>query len=439
MLIGTFSYQKASYGAKAVKRGTHDPRASDQEWYAPEAEDYIVDDSVQLAPGLIWCGEQNILPTNKNPLIGMEDYNGRASNVVPHAKIAMESVASMPDEATKFNYATGTVTQRNYIQKRTGIIAEQHHGYGAALIEVDDGGNWWVRQLEIGPNDEIMDVGPDGYSGIYVQLGEVSAKKVVAGITWGDFHAVGMEPWVKELAWGDGGMLDTVGCRWQFMGDVFSMRARNPHEEHNFHRTYEKYANEEDSVEGEIELTADSLSYALRDWCETIVVQSNHDDHLTRWLNESDFRKDPINARYFCELQAKLLRAYDKGDKDFNILEQALKAVTIYISEIRFLGHDESYVILKEVDGKGIECALHGHRGTNGARGSTQNLAKLGRRVTKAHDHQATIRGNVHSVGTCCLTESYAKGPGSWSVAHSLAYENGCRTLITMWNNKWRA
>ena len=436
ILIGTFSYQMAAYGPKAVKQGTYKSSdTTDKLWFDPQAVRYIVDHSVQLAPGIIWCGEQNILPTNKNPLVSMEDYNGRASNIIPQAKIAMESVPSMQDEATKFNYATGTVTQRNYIQKRAGIIAEQSHSYGAMLVEVDDQGNWWVRQLEIGSDDEIMDIGPTGYSGVYIQAGQVTAKHVVASITWADFHAAGMDPKIYELGWGEGGMLDTLRCRWQFMGDVFSMRNRSPHEERDFHRTYEKHADEEDSVKQEVELTTELLDGTIRDWCYAMVVASNHDDHLKRWLNEADFRKDPLNARYFCHLQERLLQSYDEGDRDFNILEYALNAS----KNIRFLALDEGFVILKEVDDKGIQCSIHGHKGPNGAFGTTANLTKLGRPITKGHDHKATIRGNVHSVGTCAMREPYAKGPSSWSVTHSVTYDNAARALVTMWNGKYRA
>ena len=158
LMIGTFSYAIDAYGEKAVKRGTWLAKgdALGKLWYAPELTPYFCDESVQLAPGLVWCGEMNILPTTANPLTGLAEYNGRNSNIIPHVLFAMESIASLPDEATKFNYTTGTITLRNYIQKRTGIVAERRHCYGALLVEVDDGGNWYVRQLQIGEKGEIL-------------------------------------------------------------------------------------------------------------------------------------------------------------------------------------------------------------------------------------------------------------------------------------------
>ena len=441
LMVGTFSYQLATYGPKAVKRGKHRGTVLNEALkYAPEAERYIVDESVELAPGLIWCGEQNILPTAKRPLTSMEDYNGRSSNIVPHSKIAMDSVASMADEATKFNYATGTVTQMNYIQKRAGIIAEQHHDYGAALVTVDHDGNWWVRQLYIGADDEVMDVGPAGVVGVRVQAGIVNEELVVEGINWGDAHSSEMDRWVRELAWGEGGVLDTLKPSYQFMNDLFSMRSRTHHEIRDFHRMYEKHMDEEESVEDELKVTADFLGEACREWCETVVVPSNHDRHLTRWLNEADFRLDPINAKFFCLAQWTVLDAMDRGDKDFNVFEWAILRAGVTSEGVRFLGEDESFVIAKDARGKGgVEGGLHGDQGPNGARGSTRNLTKLGRPLNKGHDHKAGIDGPVFSAGSCAIRLPYMSGPSAHSISHIVTYKNAARTILTMWADDWRA
>lgn len=431
-LIGTYSYQLATYGPKAVKRGKHQDSSHEKLWYAPEAERFIVDESVELAPGLIWCGEQNILPTTRHPLTAFEDYNGRKSNIVPHAKIAMESVASMADEATKFNYSTGTVTQRNYIQKRAGILAGQKHTYGALLVEVDSDGNWWVRQLHIDDDDAIMDVGPAPCIGVRVQAGTVHPEYVTASIYWSDAHASEIEMWVRTLGWGPGGMLDTLRPPYQFMGDIFSMKTRGHHEMRNFHRTYQKHVDGEETVEEEVQVTADFATEADRDWCEMVIVLSNHDRHLNKWLNDADFRLDPVNAKFFLELQWQILDAMDRGDRDFNILEWAMRRAGLS-DAVRFLAQDESFIV------KGIENGLHGDLGPNGSRGSTKALTKLGRPVNKGHDHTAAIRDQVYSSGTCSFSFSYAMGPNSRSVSHILTYLNGKRSIMTMWSHKWRA
>lgn len=447
-MVGTYSYAIDAYGKKAVKRGTYNPaRAREDLWYAPELTPYLCDESVQLAPGLVWCGEMNILPTAVNPLTGLDDYNGRNSNIVPHAKFAMESVASLPDEATKFNYTTGAVTLRNYIQKRVGIVAERAHCYGALLVEVDHEGNWYTRQLQIGEKGEVYDWGPSGYRGVKIAAGTVDAIPVKAdtsrsfidSIYWGDIHTAEMQLWVRELGWSEGGVVDQTRAQRQFMADIFSMRSRGHHEIRNFHKTFQKMVDGEGSVEDEVQVTADFLREADRPWIETVVVRANHDRHLDRWLNEADPTRDPPNARYFMELQTAYLRAVEEGDRDFNILEFALRNAEGGIPDrVSFNGEDQSYVICKSANG-GIECGLHGDLGPNGSRGSTRGLRKLGRPTNKGHDHTAAIQWPVFSAGACSLEFPYMKGPNAHSISHIFNFVNGARQIITFWNKKARA
>jgi hypothetical protein len=447
IFVGTFSYAMDAYGAKAVKRGKFDAaRVHDKLWYAPELREFFVDESVQLAPGLVWCGEMNILPTATNPLTGLDTYNGRNSNIVPHVRFAMESIASLPDEATKFNYTTGAITLRNYIQKRAGIIAERAHCYGALLVEVDDETNWYVRQLQIGEDGEIYDIGPAGCRGVKIANGKVEAVPVtskrdgfVEAITWGDIHAAEMDATVRDVCWSEDGMLDQLRPKLQFFHDVFSMRSRSHHEIKNFHRTFQKMVLGEGLVEDEIQVTADFLREASREWCDGVVVRSNHDRHLDRWLNEANPTHDPLNARYFMELQGVTLRAYEQGDVSFNVLEYALRTAQGGLPQgLRFLAEDESFVICKSSAG-GIECGLHGDLGPNGSRGTTRSLTKLGRPANKAHDHTATIRWPVFSAGACSLDFPYMKGPHAHSVSHIVTFANGARQIATLWNGKFRA
>lgn len=444
-IVGTYSYALDAYGAKSVKRGSWKPDDGGP-WYAPEVVDYIHDSQIEIAPGLVWCGQMNILPTTANPLSGYETYNGRKSNIIPHAKVAMESIPSMPSEGVKFNWATGTITQRNYIQKNAGIKAEAGHSYAGLLVEVTHEGDWFVRQLHIDGNGAVYDVGPSGTHGIRVSGGAVREGANVEAITWGDIHVAEMEDWVRTLGWENGlgggnrdgaSMLDTLHPRYQVMHDIFSMRSRGHHDMKDFHVMYKKMVAGQDDVKAEVEQCAQFLSLSKRKWCETVIVPSNHDRHLERWLKEEDPRKDPKNAKYHMQLQAALLDALDRHEATFNLLQYAVEKAHAP-KGLRWLYEDESFVLCKDVDG-GIEQGLHGDRGANGSRGSTRGLTRLGRAVTKGHDHTAAIRDGVYSVGACSLEFAYQAGPSSHSVSHVVTFENGRRQMITMWDKKWRA
>src|SRR3546814_19208148 len=51
----------------------------------------------------------------------------------------------------------------------------------------------------------------------------------------------------------------------------------------------------------------------------------------------------------------------------------------------------------------GIEHGWHGHKGPNGARGSTKSFATIGAKVVKGHSHGAEIIDGARSVGTSSL------------------------------------
>src|SRR6266852_1537579 len=161
----------------------------------------------------------NILPTQMNPLASLESYSARKSAIFPHAKLAMRSISAFQGEAAKLNYTTGTVTKRNYIQKRFGLIAEFHHVYGGVLVEVNHEGQWWVRQLNADKQNRIQDLE-------VVADGKKITKGQVEAITWGDLHGTMIEPEVMKTSLE---MLDVLKPKYQFLHDVLEGASINRH------------------------------------------------------------------------------------------------------------------------------------------------------------------------------------------------------------------
>lgn len=432
VMVARFTYDKSSYGENAVKPGTLKASDFDGLWYDPEVLPFVCDEMVELAPGLVWCGELNILPTAVNPLSGLEAYTGRASGIFPHATFAMDSVASGKREATKINYTTGTVTQRNYIQKKAGLKAEHAHGYGALLVEVTPDGSWFVRQLQAAPDGSVRDLD------LCARGGFVSEGHRVEAVTWGDVHARMLDPTVRELSWGEGGMLEALRPRFQFVHDVLDFRARNHHDVASGLRMFARYASGQDSVEDEVREVGELLDSIHRDWCETVVVDSNHDRAMERWVVETDYRRDPANAMYYLEAALACHRAIRDGDEGFHLLEWAVRR-SGHGQKVRFLREDESFVVCRDQQG-GIECGMHGHLGPNGMRGGIVAFGRMGRRANVGHAHSAAIYRGVFQAGTSSLLDlGYNRGPSSWSHSHIVTYPEATRTVVTMWNGRWRA
>lgn len=429
LMVGTYSYNKSAYGAKSIKRGAK-VDTEDRVWYDPQVVEHICDDTVQLAPRLVWCGELNILPTAMNPLGQLEAYNGRDSNLVPHAKFAMQAVAGLTGEGTKHNYSTGTVTLRNYIQKRIGLLGEQYHGYGALLVEVCGDGAWYVRQLQATETGVIRDLR------LKVEGGVVTDGNPIEAISWGDVHVRVIDPTVRSLAWGEGGMLDELRPSYQLMHDLIDFRSRNHHDSKNPQLGFQKWRDKAESVSAEVAEVRDFLvDEAVRPWCRTVIVPSNHHEAMTRWLQEADWRTDPANAVFYHEAWLELLR-HDDADIFKWAVERSQRNEQDFLrlARVRWLETDEPLVLA------GVEVGQHGHLGINGARGNHKAFVRLGRPATTGHEHSAGIHLWNWVSGTCTrMRIGYNRGPSSWSHSHTILYPEGTRTLITMWRGRWKA
>lgn len=432
LMVATFTYNHNSFGQLSTKRGRN-KRQGDL-WYDERIREFFCDDSVEIAPGLVWCGEMNILPTAVNPLSGLETYTQRKSGIFPAAKLDMKSVASGKTEPTKFNYTTGTVTKRNYIQKKAGQKAEFHHCYGALIVEVNSDGEWWVRQVIADRDGNFYDLEVEVRDG-NVRHGGHNA----AAIVWGDVHADLVDPQVADACWGENGLLELLTPEKQFLHDLLDFRRRNHHDRGNPHIAFRKYVEGEESVEAEVQVTADLLRHKIyREDVETIVVDSNHDNAFMRWLREADYRQDPVNAIYFLENQMRVYKAIRNREDDFHLVEWALRRKGIP-KDIRFLRQDESYVVLPEIGG-GIECGMHGDLGPNGARGTPNGLKRIGRRACTGHTHSAGIYDGLWVAGLAAMLDmGYNVGPSSWSHTMIVIQPNGKRQMVTIWNGKFRA
>lgn len=432
LIVGTFTYNQNNFGQLSVKQGTK--KAYERElWYDPILEGHIVNGPVDLAPGLRFCGEQNVLPTAVDPLSGMETYAHRKSAIFPHAKVAMRSIPTMQGEGTKLNFTTGTATLRNYIQKREGITAEHHHRYAALVVEVNSKGNWYVRQIGMsakGGTVQDLDV-------VVQENGSVTEGNPIEAVTWGDLHST----WVdKDVVRMSHEILEELRPKTQFFHDVFEGVSFNRHYVKNAplpHHYFARWKRGLHRVEEELRLTMDLLASYDRKGIASVIVDSNHDAWwLKSWLAKYDYRYDPANALLFLKMQTFMYEELDKGaqPKKINLMKWLLQ--NYGPSHYKALLPDESF---KTCNDK-IENGMHGHLGPNGAMGTPASLNKVGRRANTAHTHSAGIWNGLYVAGTSSkLDWDYAYGPSSWSHSHVLTYPNGMRSVVTMYGGGWRA
>jgi hypothetical protein len=424
ILVGTFSYNISAYGKLAVKKGTHKERETDL-WFDERIDKYICDERIELAPSLLWCGEMNVSPTADSPLSGLETYAGRKSCIFPHAKIRLKSIATMAGSNPKLLYTSGVCTLRNYIQKKAGLKGELHHCYACLVVEVDSDGNWWVRQVEADKNNRLQDLD------VVVDKGVVTTGNSIEAVTFGDIHAISIDKIVHKLSLE---IIDKLKPKYVFLHDLIEGASVNHHNYNNPHARFQTYLRGYANVTTELEDTAKVINTYCRSWLKVIVAASNHDQWLLRWLKESDYRYDPINALLFLELQLKVYQSIANNNKAFDLTKEALSK---YLDKsIQFLKEDQSFTICH---GK-IECGQHGHLGVSGAKGSNFSLQKAGKLSNVAHTHSAEIINGLFCAGTStALRMDYSKGLNSWTNSHIITYSNSKRSIITQFNGKWKA
>lgn len=395
--------------------------------YDPAVRDYLCNTRLEIGDGLLFCGEMNTLPTAVSPLTGFETYTQSKWGIFPHAKVQLVSVPTMKHEPAKMIMTTGTVTLPNYVQKRAGIRAEFHHVVGAVLVELDPEGRFFCRHLIAEEDGSFYDLT------VRVEEGQITHGHNVQAVVWGDIHHEKLDPTVAAACFEKGGMLDWLCPEHQFLHDLSDFSPRNHHNIGDHHFRFAAMSSGNDNVESAITECGEFLSDIQRDWCQSVVVESNHDLALLKWLKTADYRNDPENAIFFLEAQARIYRAI-AGNEDISIFKWALDRTGEEFYDTIFLREDDSYML------QDIEFGMHGHLGANGARPSPKQFTKAGPKACTGHTHSAGIIDGIYTAGVSSkLDLGYNKGLSSWSHTHIIVYQNGKRALVTMQDGLWCA
>jgi hypothetical protein len=448
IIVAGFTYNKKLFE-------NHDPKKAP--YWDPRVEVYRVQERIRLGDRVDFCGEMNTLPTAVTPLTGFETYTRSHWGIFPHAKVQLRSVPTMKNAPAKIVMTTGAVTKPNYVRKRAGIRASFTHTLGAVLVEIAADGTFFCRHLLAEKDGSFYDLDirvQTVEAGKGVTFGTVSSNHRAKAINWGDLHVAQIDPEVADVSFGykplnrktaegrrhwlftrGDSILDTLRPEYQFFHDVADFQSRNHHNLRDPHHMYALFCEGVDSVEDELHEVAQFIHNTKRPFCQTVVVESNHDLALKRWLKEADYRLDPLNAEFFLECQRESYRAIRERRHAFSVFEYVL---TQHFADhgcggVRFLREDESFMVLD------IEKGMHGHLGANGARGSPHTYVKAGAKSTTGHTHSCEIRDGAYVSGTTSkLDMGYNRGLSSWSHSHVLTYSNGKRVILTLQNGKWR-
>lgn len=432
ILVSPIRYNLNAYRRMGADTDATEPDEFGGIWYADAVRPHLNAERIELAPGLHWCGDIRTSATAANPLSGRENISGSNSIIVAGTSLAMRSVATPKDRSAQFNMSTGVVTQRNYSDTPTGAKASWHHAYAALMIEVDDAGDWYPWFL-----NADQETGAFNYPGLVVTGDRVVEADNIAAVTFGDIHAVKLDPRVTEAIAGQGGLIDDLRPGEAHLHDLHDHETRNHHHRGRPVERYRLHKRQRETIGDELRHSVAFIEAIERPGMAIRVIDSNHHDAIQRTIEEEDWRKDPVNARFILQAADRLLEAIDEGEDGFCLFEWCLRRLGVS-EEVHFLRPDESCEV------EGVECSYHSHVGANGSRGSLGGFARMGMKSNIGHGHGPGIHYGAYQAGVTggeleTLDMGYNKGPSSWARAHIGTYRGGKRTIILMRGVKHRA
>lgn len=409
---------------------------ANEETWAPEVLPYLCNQRKRLNKNLVLLGDVKTQPTARDPLAGYEALTHGESGILGHPKLALRTIPTPQSRLPKLMTTTGACTVANYTDSRAGKLGEFHHVIGATVVEIS-GKKFHVRQANAEKETGFFfDLETYyGYTGLNFDDGTHNNGPSVLAAIFGDTHVRVICPDVEAATYGAGGILDVLKPRVRVYHDLLDAESVNPHHEGKPFVAMSKRARGADNVRREADEALQFVEQRTGADDISVLVPSNHNDMLSRWIDRADWKKDPENGDYYLELAAALAKKAKQIENAEGISAFAHVAKQRFGNDQRFkvLDTDESYQIA------GIELGLHGDRGPNGARGSIKNLRRIGVKSIIGHSHSPGIDEGCCQVGTSTrLRLSYNSGPSSWLNTHCLIYANGKRTLINIINGEWR-
>jgi len=366
-------------------------------------------------------------PTATSPLSGLDSISGHRAAIIGHPQIELKSVAVPTYKYPKILTTTGCITERNYSETKAGKKGEFNHTIGACLLEVD-GDNYWIRQINACHDGSFIDIDT-----LYTPNGKFKADNAEAYVC-GDEHVAFISETAKKCTYGKKGIIDTIKPKYIVHHDLLDFYSRNHHHKGDPFISAAKYNSKFMSVKDEIKQCIKHINKTTPDYATSIIVASNHIDALTRWIKESDWKNDPVNAELYLETALHMVRNSKIGFSGAEVPDPFEFIAKKYLKcNYVFPGRKKGFRI------KGIDISMHGDVGPSGARGTVQNLSKIGVRCITGHGHTPAIKFGHYRVPTMSrLDLEYMRGPSNWTNGGCIVYANGKRSLIIFVGNRWR-
>ena len=385
-----------------------------------------------------------VQPTAVNPMTGMQGMSGINSCVFGSPRVQMEMIPVLEGCKPKMMVTTGSCTVSNYTDSKSGKKGEFNHTLGFTIIEIKDDETFFIRQVTADSNGDFIDLfNSVKFKGESIELefdstidqvnwsssnfgadpivwkGESIVSRIdeIDACILGDIH-YGHED--QEVLKTTLDFLSVVKPKHIVLHDVFDGYSISHHEMKDPFAQYRKEVKGTNSLKSEINYMLDQLEVFNKfEDCNVVIVRSNHDDFIDRWLKNGDWKKQPTpkNSMEYMEYSQILLRQYSEDESVKGVIPEL---ISNKFPEFITLGRSDSYIV------NGWELAQHGDIGSSGSRGSLQQFRKLNTKIIVGHYHAPGRKDGAISVGTTThLRVGYNVGASGWLQSHVLILPNG--------------
>jgi len=413
----------------------------DKETWDAATKPYWLNQRMDVNRNLVCVGGIKIVPTATKPLSGFEAFTGGESTIVGHTRYQFKTVPVPGSAMAKIMTTTGACTEPNYTNSRAGAGGEFHHCFGAVLVELDKHGKFYLRHLNFTGDGIAYDA-----SGVMITPEGVEPFKGAAALALGDTHVRFRDKGVERGTFGKGGLVETLQPEAIYWHDVCDGYGANPHHDGNPFNEQAKGPSGFDDVEGEVREAVNYVAQNTPAYATSYIVPDNHGDFLRRWILKKDWRKEvmPIARAFYLKTALAMHESTKMGAGGTETVSPWAYWVEHFMDAV----WDRTRVRVKCLSGKGgegsevhgIQMDMHGHAGPNGARGSIQNLKRIGRKSVIGHSHSPGVDEGCMQTGTSSLLhlEYNGAGPSSWLHAHAVVYPNGKRQLVIIIDGKYK-
>ena len=393
------------------------------EFWADEVLPYLDANRHDIHKYVSIMSDIKVQPTAVNPMTGMQALSGVNTCIFGSPKVQMEMIPVLEGNRPKMMLTTGAVTKKNYTDSKSGKVGDFHHTFGFVIVEIKDDETFFVRQV-------TADDKTGNFTDLFYKVDDNGVSRIdsISAIVLGDLHyghhdQVVIDATIK--------LMDTIVPEHVILHDVFDGDSISHHQMKDPFIQYGKEMNGTNDLGKEIDVMLNGLE-AFEKYKNVVIVRSNHDDFLDRWLKNEDWKKQPTykNSRLYMKYSDILLEQY--GDDPTNVKGVIPTLINQRFPKFKTLGRSASYAV------KGWELGQHGDHGSNGSRGSLLQFRKLNTKIVVGHYHSPGRKDGAIAVGTSTkLRVGYNQGPSTWLQSHVIIHKDGKAQHINFINGEY--